>query len=134
MKPIVFVAHPVTGDIRDNLKRYRIVCAALSTAGHPLITWDHLVQAHLDGREPESVSHDWYMERTLPLVARADVVLAVNAAESRGAQIEIAEAKSLGIPVVKLNFDATKGAPSGSGLAVFLAMVLGLKFRKLEDK
>jgi hypothetical protein len=102
MYPLLFVAHPVTGDEAANLQKYHQVCSQLSTMGFPLITWGHLVEAHLQGWEPPNVDHDWYLRRTLPLVGRADILVAVDAGESSGVALEIKEAERLGIPVVHL--------------------------------
>lgn len=97
-KPYVYIAGPMTlGDMADNIRRaVRAAESVLAWGGIPYVPqttffW-HLISPHV---------HDYWMSLDLPWLARCDVVIRLDGA-SVGADMEVAEANTLQLPVVTL--------------------------------
>lgn len=109
--PLVFVAGPITGgDIHDNIRRAFGAGMMLLRAGispvvpHGNTFWGcvKVTPFGADGYVPEpfpgGIPYDSWLKASLALVARCDAFLRLPG-HSRGAKMEEAEARRLGLPI-----------------------------------
>ena len=111
----VYIAGPMTGVPDWNLPAFFELESELLDAGFEVFN-----PASWDGRTVTTAlnflnttgprSHKWYMERDLPYVTKADAVCVLPGwRKSKGASVEVAVARGLGIPV--LRWDGKRLAP-----------------------
>ena len=91
---MVYICHPFRGDPNGNIERVRRICQALKHEHVPLAP--HLL---LPVYIEEATERDLALRHCLRLIAAVDEVR-VFGEPTEGMQLEIAEARRLGIPVV----------------------------------
>jgi hypothetical protein len=96
---MVYIACPYSlGDKQANLRESMRVWNALRREGYCPINplWSHLQSTEFGA--PESLTWEEWLEYDATIIARADAVLRLPG-ESRGADLECAWARAIGLPV-----------------------------------
>jgi len=124
----VYVAGPISkGDVFDNIVRAIKWGRRMVQDGFaPYIPhFDAYMFAWGDGsgQNTEEISWNGYLEWDLEWVAASDAVFRVTG-ESKGADLEVAVAKQLGIPVF---YDEPRGSQGGYGALLREAKAVGLE-------
>lgn len=106
-KKLVYVAGPISkGDLPENIKLAHEVGLRLLRAGFAVIVphgscfWGNrrLGDAFLPEKQPSGTTHADWLDCDLEIVRRCDCLLRLPG-ESKGADMEEAEAKRVGIPI-----------------------------------
>jgi predicted phosphoribosyltransferase len=100
MKRVYYIAGPMSGIHKYNFPAFRACAAKLRALGLEVVSPHELDEA--EGRKDGEVeSWEYYLRRDLRVMMErcTDVVVLVDWAQSRGARLEVAVARQLGMPV-----------------------------------
>ena len=93
---VLYIAGPMSGIEEYNYPAFRAAADDLRAAGYEVL---NPVDIDHDDTEPGAQPWEWYMRRTLKMLLDADAVAVLPGwAMSRGADIEVNLATSIGMP------------------------------------
>lgn len=99
-KTLVYVIGAYSGNVDENIQKAEAISIQLIRDGYHVIT-PHKNTAGYEHYEDETLTYETWIEMDLDILSRCDAVFIMNnAKKSKGAQIEIAHAKKIGLKIM----------------------------------
>jgi hypothetical protein len=114
---VAFMAHPVSGDVRENLKKARAWMRWIEDGNNVVVCANWILECEIwDDADPEQ--REAGMRRGLAVIERCDEIWLVGPRISEGMRLELEHARKRGLAVVDLTGECNDwppGSATGSG-------------------